>query len=135
MRRCILFGIYALAVVLSCPVLSQSGNQNLNSTGSSARYHWVEEGIFDLELGKTIDITDRRVILNLPTNYISEPDQVMLKVNGAPNGMRTGDRFNLKSFGPTAQVFEDMKECYMDLLNITVPKGSKKTATFRFICH
>jgi len=101
----------------------------------------VTEGVFDLRLGEATDLTDRRVLLTFPRNNnrpedVASRDYIVLVINGREmGGVSPGRRINLKGLDAVGKTFNDMAECYLDLLRLTVPKGGSPVAQLRFHCR
>lgn len=110
-------------------------------TGAAASQHIaVTEGVFDLRVGEVTDLTDRRVLLSLPRNdnqteRLSRDNYIWIAINGKQVRLDPGARFNLKGNYTVGKTFDDMSECYLDLLRLTVPKGGAPLAQFRFHCR
>jgi len=89
---CVL-SLLALLVVVSSP-FSCSAQQP--SSSSEAKLLRVDEGIFELKEGRSIDITDRKILL---TFVGMSGDFVAIKFNGMQNGLQNGDRFHFRQLG------------------------------------
>jgi len=94
----------------------------------------VDEGVFELEIGKTIDLTDRKMLLSV-TSRGSNKDCCTIAVNGSRvNWNGVGSRIDLKRESSTRQFVEDKDVCYLDVVDIALPKGAAGIATFRLYC-
>lgn len=125
---------WALLCTLLCVggVTAASAQQSPRIPVGNAKLFRVDEGVFEIELGKPIDLTNRRILL-----WIG-PDRDQL-FNLTLNGQRIspwqiGSRLNLKDINSTKQHVADRDQCYLDIIEVVNPKGGKGTATFRLHC-
>lgn len=105
----------------------------------NAKLFMVKEGVFDLEIGTSIDLTDRKVLFTFAGgwNYklkTLKQQHIAVKINGQTESMRNGDRFDFKRYHRTDAIFQDTSKCFIDLVKVIVPKGGRAVATFRFHC-
>ncbi len=99
-----------------------------------AQHMRVDEGVFELEMGKTIDLTDRKILLSIRGK---RKDCCYMFLNGTPINRiysRPGRRFNLKDETSTEKFVEDKDVCFLDILDIALPKGVPGIVTFRLHC-
>jgi hypothetical protein len=60
---------------------------------------------------------------------------VTVLINGVSTVLRPGTRLDLKRhIDSAAKVFSNMRECFLDYIDLTMPKGAAPIATFRFNC-
>jgi hypothetical protein len=91
----------------------------------------VDEGVFDLKFGGTIDLTNRRILLAVvPFNRKC----CAVTLNGESVSRNVGARINLKEVRATAQFVEDKNQCFLDITDFVEPQGSTPIYTFRFHC-
>ncbi len=102
----------------------------------------VDEGVFDLKIGRTIDLTNRRMLLSI--RYGREQKCCRLTINGmTPQGNEVigdynwsiGSRIDLKEMESTEEFVQDKNRCFLDIVDIVDPKGAPGTATFRLFCQ
>ena len=94
----------------------------------------VDEGVFELEIGKTIDLTDRKILLAIRP-YGTRNACCELTLNGiTASRPEAGLRINLKDLRSTATFVEDKEICVLDVVDIALPKGARGIATFRLHC-
>ncbi|MCH9809419.1 MAG: hypothetical protein K0U74_16975 [Alphaproteobacteria bacterium] len=100
----------------------------------------VDEGVFDLKFGQSIDLTNRRLLMRLDYD---KRRKWLLTINGmVPHGSevvgstywRTGSRINLKLMESTESFVLDKDVCTLDVVDIATPKGAPATGTFRLFC-
>jgi len=102
----------------------------------------VDEGVFDLKIGRTIDLTNRRMLLSI--RYGREQKCCRLTINGmTPQGGEVigdynwsiGSRIDLKVMESTEEFVQDKNRCFLDIVDIVDPTGAPGTATFRLFCQ
>jgi hypothetical protein len=95
----------------------------------------VDDGVFELEIGKTIDLTDRKILLAIVLTGGRRKECCKITVNGGRISWRSvGTRIDLKRERSTAAFVEDKDVCYLDIVDIALPKGAPGIATFRLHC-
>lgn len=95
----------------------------------------VDEGVFRIEIGKSIDLTDRKVLLNI--KYVNKRDEIKccnISLNGQSVQWAIGSRIDLKRERQTRDYFKDRNDCFLDIIDVLTPKGATGTATFRLHC-
>jgi len=116
------------------------------SSSPTATLYRVDEGIFDIREGQTLDLTDRKILMAFRVisnayerESFVERKQVRIYFSGAgrtlDNTFNQGQRLDLKNntnYYP--KLFADKAECYLDLIDTAAPKGGTLVATFRFVC-
>jgi hypothetical protein len=96
----------------------------------------VDEGVFDVPVGGTIDLTDRKILLSV-TSFTSgrEKKCCTIMLNGDRITWRTvGHRFDLKQLSATRQSLYDKNQCFLDIVDVATPKGAPWLLTFRLHC-
>jgi len=102
----------------------------------------VDEGVFDLKIGRTIDLTNRRMLLSI--RYGRDKSSFHLTINGmTPQGNEVvgnynwsiGSRIDLKVMESTEEFVQDKNRCFLDIVDIVDPTGAPGTATFRLFCQ
>lgn len=92
----------------------------------------VDDGVFELEIGKTIDLTDRKILLSMRCNDKGNCD---ITLNGERARWRAvGSRIDLKKERGTRDFVKDKSVCVLDVVDIALPKGADGVATFRIYC-
>lgn len=117
--------IFLFIVLLSFPVIAESSNK--------ATLYRVEEGTFELNEGQTIDLTDKRVLLAFRRGRRC----LEIVINGNEDCMQVGKRYDLKwKHAPfhLGKLFRDRRECFLDIIGLSNPKGAKAVASFRLYC-
>lgn len=131
--------IAAGIISLATAAAAQSPPPEKLSASPTATLYRVDEGLFDLKVGQSIDLTDRKILLhfnggwnqsreNLEQKYIS------LSISGRTDAIRPGNRWNLKNIYELQKTLNDKDQCFLDLIDVLVPKGAQAIATFRFSC-
>ena len=109
------------------------------SASAPAMHLRVDDGVFQLGNGASIDLTDRRILFATSARsgaYKITSDRVYTSINGAAETMRVGDRLDLKSFKSTQNFLTDKSICFVDLLRTEKAMGEGQfTAVFRFFCE
>lgn len=100
----------------------------------AAKLMRVDEGVFELEFGKTIDLTDRKILLSI--GYRGRRKECCtLRINGRTMSFNgPGTRIDLKRERHTAGFVEDKSVCFLDIVDIALPRGTNGIATFRLHC-
>lgn len=142
--------ILCLSAVLQVAWLSAAMAQQLDNAARlvpspSAKLLIATEGIFELTLGKSIDVTDKKILLSFPRNFRNEArdfesGKAYLTINGKPADnpaaseccpIPIGSRIDLKRF---SEKLRDRDECILDLVELNTPKGGLPTVTLRLFC-
>ncbi|WP_108257970.1 hypothetical protein [Mangrovicoccus ximenensis] len=123
-------------ILLACPAAAQSPAAPSDAVPvAGARLYQVTEGVFTLEEGQSIDLTDEHLLLTLVRG---KEGCIAVRMNRGTGCVAQGDRLNLKSLGNGPYyirgMFEDKKTCFLDVFNLQNLKGSKATADFRLLC-
>lgn len=110
------------------------------TSSPTAVLYRVDEGMFDLRRGQSIDLTDRKVLLAIPLQQsptLAETKAINFTLNGQSYFLKPGERLNLKNVYTEGigKIFADKTVCYFDLIDVAVPKGAQPVATFRFECN
>ena len=91
----------------------------------------VDEGVFELQAGKAMDLTDRKILLAVVQNRRGEVD---VTLNNSRYSFVTGKRIDLKRDRKTSEAVSDRRICFLDLVDLARPQGTKAIATFRLHC-
>lgn len=102
----------------------------------------VNEGNFQLVEGKAVDLTDRKVLfafppdLNRDRKLMEDRRLFSFRIGGEQSSLSVGQRYNLKSAAPpqVREKFKDKRDCYLEFLDLAVPKGAPAVATLRLEC-
>lgn len=110
---------------------------SLCAAEGQAKLYRVDEGVFELRVGKSMDLTNRQVLLSIP---VQQDDRMFAQGRFAIglSGLRltvvVGQRLDLKRYPNTKKALSDKDECFLDVLDFVAPKGAPGTATFRLSC-
>jgi hypothetical protein len=120
------------------PPASAAASKQMTSSPTAVLYR-VDEGMFDLRRGQSIDLTDRKILLTVKLEQspdLAERKRIQFSIMGLGWSAVPGERINLKQTGyeTVNKIFADKTVCYLDLIDVAVPKGAQPVATFRFEC-
>lgn len=92
----------------------------------------VDDGVFQLTEGETIDLTDRHLLLAFQQGKRC----FEIVVNGRKTCIEVGERFDLtrKSLFRLGDLFSDKDSCFLDVVKLEDVKGADAIATFRLHC-
>ena len=91
----------------------------------------IGDGVFEMRPGKSLDLTKSQILMTFVREWNEE---VFLKIAGTEHRMKVGDRLDLKHFGATTHQLQARDSCFLDLVEVVLPKGAPANATFRFSC-
>lgn len=96
----------------------------------------IDDGVFELEQGTAVDLTDRMILLyfNGLIESRSHASAIYLTVAGQRRQMRVGQRLNIKTEGGLSALLKDKDECFLDLVDLVAARGGTPVATLRFFC-
>lgn len=105
---------------------------------NDAQLYRVDEGVFNLAEGETIDLGDHQWLLFFK-EYRSKANCVAVAINGKTTCMAIGARTDFKNpaiaaFYTVTKDVEDRDKCFLDVVRLVSRKGASPTATFRFHC-
>ena len=123
---------YAIAMFLSFAV---AGHVHAQADSSTLDFIQVNEGVFNLELDRVTDLTDRSVLMALVRD---RRGSLAVRINGRVDPISVGSRYDLKwEHAPfhLGRTFADTRICFLDVLAISDPAGGTASATFRLRCE
>ena len=125
----------AALVALSLPATAQTLPANAIAV-PAAEFYRVDEGVFALRPGMSIDLTDRKILLNFREKWQAgrEADRFYIALNGNSDVVKAGDRIDLKRERATRDAVTDKGSCFLDVVAFVAPTGAPPTATFRVSC-
>lgn len=89
----------------------------------------VDEGSFRLQVGRSIDITNKRYLLSL-VELRSARRGINISLNGQRMKVDAGERLDLN------RMFKmERRECFLDVLDRVAPDGSPPSVGFRLSCY
>jgi len=103
----------------------------------AAAFYRVEDGVFALRPGMSVDLTDRKILFAMRADWAyssREPNRFYVMLNGKREVVRAGSRIDLKNERATAASVQDKESCFIDVVSFVAPKGAPPTATFRVSC-
>lgn len=103
---------------------------------ASANLSNVTDGVFTMQEGQSLDITDENLLITL----VNGGDGcVTLSMNGGSACIANGHRLHLKSLGNAPfyirGMFTEKQTCFLDVFNVVTVKGQPATADFRLLCE
>lgn len=100
---------------------------------ANAKLYRVDDGVFELREGKSVDLTDRAMLLTFrKTGEEFGAVCAQLVLAGREFCMRIGQQWNLQQ--DFNAVFHDKERCFLNVFEINAPKGAAATALLRFYC-
>lgn len=97
----------------------------------------VDEGVFELRQGRSVDLTNKKVLFT----FVVEQDRSNFErgrfrasIAGYTFEGHVGLRFNLKDNGYTRDYVKDKDTCFLDVVDLVAPKGAPATVTLRLHC-
>lgn len=103
----------------------------------AAKLMRVDDGVFEMKIGQSIDLTNRKVFLAIPMQQNGndlQNNRLTITLNGQTATGGTGTRFDLKTSYATRDVVKDKDNCFLDVVDLLIPKGAPLSATFRLNC-
>lgn len=105
-----------------------------------AEFFRVEQGVFELKQGQSIDLTDRKVLFTFRDFYgmgerFRKEKNISVYVSGKSYGIRPGDRIDFKDQRHLSKYFEGNEQCFLDYVSLIAPKGASAVGTFRLHCE
>lgn len=139
----VLVAIASITSAISA-LAQNAGSAARLTVAPAAKLMVVTEGVFDLSLGRSIDLTDKKLLLTFPRdqNWNSDAQfnmgRLLLTINGrttCPSGgscnIPVGRRIVLQDF---SDKLGDRGECFLDVVELHTPKGAQPTVTLRLHC-
>lgn len=117
------FIIFCAALVLLAP----------GASAQSAELFRVVDGVFSLELNKTVDLTDKSLLLAVTR----DGECLAISVGGRKDCIEIGKRYDLKyPHGPFQldDMMADKQQCFLDIVALDDAKGEQPNVTFRLLC-
>lgn len=107
---------------------------------AEALLHRVEGGVFQLQAGKSMDLTENKVLLTFRNIYNTTSrglaeQKIVISLNGDTDLVVPGDRVDLLKNKASAKSLEGFTMCFLDYVSLLTPKGVPATATFRLHCE
>ena len=97
----------------------------------------VDDGVFDMQQGASVDLTDQMVLLHLSTDAPARRGGIewfYISLAGEKTNVKIGDRIDLKKIRAISANLSSRDECYLDVVDHVAPKGGRSVATFRLFC-
>jgi hypothetical protein len=122
---------------VSTATFAQSPTPKQKSASVTATLYRVESGLFDAEMGKVMDLTDRMILFKWEPWNTNEQNlkqkYLLVTFNNRAEDMKPGKRIDLKE--KFREELKDKTRCFIDLIDVVVPQGGAAIATFRFECR
>lgn len=130
-----------LAIAAACylPVMGSAFGQQAatKQAAPGAALYRVTEGVFALRPGQSIDLTDRKILLAVAFQQLSNQlgqGNANITINGGGYSVHAGTRIDLKRGLSTAKTVSDKSSCDLDVTDVATPHGAPPTITFRLNC-
>jgi hypothetical protein len=97
----------------------------------------VDEGVFQLRQGKSVDLTKHAILLSLRAEQAerdTEKSQFYILIAGDSKRVKVGDRVDLRRVRRLERDLKSKDQCYLDIVDFVAPRGAPATATFRINC-
>ena len=105
----------------------------------NALLHRVDSGVFQVQMGKSMDLTENKVLLTFRrfnnTTRAQRDKNIIIYLNGDAESVLPGDRIDLLKHKDTKTALEGYALCFLDYVSLITPKGVPATATFRLHCE
>lgn len=106
---------------------------------AEALLHRVEKGVFQVQAGKSMDMTERKILLTFRGLYgnkrKAEEKKIIITINGDTEIVMPGKRIDLLKHKVASKSLEGYSECFVDYVGLITPKGVPAKATFRLHCE
>ncbi len=106
---------------------------------AEALLHRVEGGVFQVQVGKSMDMTERKILLTFRELYghkrNADEKKILITINGDSEIVRPGKRINLLKHKIASKSLEGYSDCFVDYVGLITPKGVPAKATFRLHCE
>jgi hypothetical protein len=106
---------------------------------AEALLHRVESGVFQVQAGKSMDMTERKILLTFRGLYghkrNAEEKKILITINGDTEIVMPGKRIDLLKHKVASKSLEGYSECFVDYVGLLTPKGVSAKATFRLHCE
>ena len=100
-----------------------------------ALLHRAVAGVFQLDMGKSMDLTEQKILLSFREVYTKETKRIVISINGKTDVLDLGKRINFLKHNETKQFMEGYTSCFLDYTDLIMPKGVPPKATFRVHCE
>lgn len=100
-----------------------------------ALLHRAVAGVFQLDQGKSMDLTEQKILLSFREVYNDKTKRLLISINGRSDTINLGERINFLKHSETKQYMEGYTSCFLDYTGLITPKGVPAKATFRVHCE
>ena len=100
-----------------------------------ALLHRAVAGVFQLDQGKSMDLTEQKVLLSFRRVYDVDRKAITISINGRSDTIDLGKRIDFLKHNETKQFMEGYTSCFLDYTGLITPKGVPPKATFRVHCE
>jgi hypothetical protein len=122
--------IFAAALALSCDGASAQ------QPAPAATLMRVTEGVFSVVEGKSIDLTDAKILLAVVKIHDRGSNSMVISIAGSTHVVSVGTRYDFKRMGIQSanDVLKTKRQCILDVTDVAIPQGARATVTFRLDC-
>lgn len=129
-----------LVAAVSGPASGQAPAVKQKSASVTATLYRVESGLFDAELGKVMDLTDRQVLFKWflrdeSAENLKKKKYIRVQLNNKEIELNPGARLDLKNMYELKGDLEGKSRCLLDFIDAAFPNGGAAIATFRLNCR
>ena len=124
-------------VLASVAGLALSGSALAQATRPSAPLNRVDDGVFELRQGASVDLTKHAILLTVRADQSernTERGQFYVLIAGQQQQLAAGKRIDLKRMRGIDKDLKSRDHCFLDVVSFVAPKGAPATATFRLSC-
>lgn len=138
----------ALGLICSMTIWSSAAAQEPVPTGTKesvkpALLMMVKDGVFELQRGKSIDVTDRKILVSFVNDGYNIDDKTGLyrngifyvTINGEKHQVSAGTRIDLKKENSTNSFVGDIDVCMLDVVELIEAKGTAARTVMRINCQ
>lgn len=100
-----------------------------------ALLHRAVAGVFQLDQGKSMDLTEQKILLSFREVYNDKSKRLLISINGRSDTINLGERINFLKHNETKKYMEGYTSCFLDYTGLITPKGVPAKATFRVHCE
>ncbi|MEO1693865.1 MAG: hypothetical protein AAFR55_01340 [Pseudomonadota bacterium] len=131
----VILSFFAVIVMLGATTAqAQTAVPAAQATGVAPAPHYrVDEGVFGMRPGQSIDLTDRQILLTF-VGVNQRANGLTIRLNGARRTAYVGERIDFLKDRRMRDIVQGMGRCYLDVLNLRTARGAPPTASFRINC-
>ena len=128
-----IFIVFVSLLTSSAVVFAQKATPS-----SPAELTMVTKGVFKLNEGESMDLTDRGILLHFERangKAGEKVENIWGSINGTGFYEKVGYRWKLKELRSTEEFVKDIRVCVLDNISAVYPQGAPASAVFRLLCE